>query len=142
MKHRKEVVFLLITLVVILLDQITKSIVRNTFQVGQTKGIFTYIQNTGAGFGILKGMNGFLIAVSILIIVFIIYYYHKIHEHHKAPVGATAFIIGGAVGNLIDRIIHGFVIDFIDFGIWPAFNIADSAITIGAVVLIFYFWQK
>jgi len=101
----------------------------------------TYILNTGAAFGIFKGMNLLLIWISIIIIGAILYNYDKIPKDTVPQIG-FALIIGGAIGNLIDRIFLGHVIDFIDFRIWPAFNIADSAISIGAVLLIIYYWKK
>jgi len=89
----------------------------------------------------LKGMNLLLIWVSIIVIGAILYNYNKIPKD-KVPQTAFALIIGGAIGNLIDRIVIGKVKDFIDFRVWPAFNIADSAISIGAVLLIIYYWKK
>jgi len=101
----------------------------------------TYIQNTGAGFGILKGWNLILIFISLIIIGIILYNFDKIIKEKSIHI-PVALILGGAFGNLIDRILLGHVIDFIDFRIWPAFNVADSAITIGALWLIVYFWKK
>jgi len=101
----------------------------------------TYIQNTGAGFGILKGSNTTLIFISLIIIGIILFYFDRIIKEKPTHI-PVALILGGAVGNLIDRIFLGHVIDFVDFRIWPAFNIADSAITIGALLLIIYFWKK
>jgi len=101
----------------------------------------TYIQNTGAGFGILKGSNTILIFISLIIIGAILYYFNKITKEKSINL-PIALILGGAIGNLIDRIFLGHVIDFMDLRIWPAFNVADSAITIGAIWLIIYFWKK
>jgi len=101
----------------------------------------TYIQNTGAGFGILKGWNTILIFISLIIIGIILFYFDRIIKEKSIHI-PIALILGGAIGNLIDRIFLGYVIDFIDFRIWPAFNIADSCITIGALWLIIYLWKK
>tara|TARA_Y100000310_G_C20181566_1_gene578387 strand:+ start:230 stop:583 length:354 start_codon:yes stop_codon:yes gene_type:complete len=101
----------------------------------------TYIQNTGAGFGILKGSNTILIFTSLIIIGAILFNFKKITKEKSINI-PIALILGGAIGNLIDRILVGHVIDFMDFRIWPAFNVADSAITIGALWLIVYFWKK
>jgi len=81
-----------------------------------------------------------LILITIVIIGIILYYYKDLPKKYL-PIISTSLILGGAIGNLIDRFLFGFVIDFIDFRIWPAFNIADSAVTIGVIGLIIYFWQ-
>jgi signal peptidase II len=86
-------------------------------------------------------MNPLLIWISLMVIGAILYNYEKIPKEN-IPQISFALITGGAIGNLISRIFYGYVIDFIDFRVWPAFNIADSAITIGAVMLVIYFWKK
>lgn len=147
MKHKGISFILLITLFIILLDQLTKYMISKYMEVYQSipliKNVLyiTYSQNTGAGFGILKGWNAILIFVSLVIIGVILFYFDRIIKEKQIHV-PTALILGGAIGNLIDRILLGYVIDFIDFRVWPAFNIADSCITIGALWLIVYFWRK
>jgi len=101
----------------------------------------TYIQNTGAGFGIFKGGNTILIFVSLIIIGVLLYYFDRIILD-KAIHIPIALVLGGAIGNLVDRVILGYVVDFVDFRIWPAFNVADSAITLGALWLMAYYWKK
>ena len=136
-----------ISLFIILLDQLTKYMVSKYMGLHQSipliKGMFhmTYIQNTGAGFGILKGWNTILIFISLVIIGMILFYFDRIVKE-KAIHIPIALVLGGAIGNLIDRIFLGHVIDFVDFRIWPSFNVADSCITIGAIWLIIYFWKK
>ena len=144
----KETKFIpLISFFVILLDQLTKYLTSRYMQLNQSIPLInkilhlTYIQNTGAGFGILKGWNTLLIFISLIVIGIILFNLDKIIKE-KSIYLPTALVLGGAVGNLIDRIFFGYVIDFIDFRIWPAFNVADSAITIGAIWLIFYLWKK
>ncbi len=138
---------LFISLIVVLLDQLTKFILIKTLSLSQSivliKNILhiTYVVNTGAGFGILKNMNSFLIWITIIVIGLIFYLYDKIPKG-RLPQTCTALVLGGAVGNLIDRIFVGHVIDFIDFRVWPVFNIADSAITIGVIGLVIYFWRE
>ena len=80
--------------------------------------------------------------IAIVLLIFNIYYYRQNNEalSHSYILGFS-LILGGAIGNLIDRITYGYVIDFIDFRIWPVFNIADSAITIGAVIIIIKCFQ-
>ena len=144
---KKEKIFSLIILAIIILDQLTKFLITKNMTLSQSIPLIqnilhlTYIHNTGATFGMLKGMNLLLIWVSVIVIGGILYNYNKIPKD-KIPQLSLALIIGGAIGNLIDRISLGKVVDFIDFRVWPAFNIADSAISIGAVLLIIYFWNK
>jgi|SRR6056297_2781196 len=126
------------------MDQIIKYYIINNFNYGQSlaiiKGVFhlTYVKNTGAAFGIFKNANNFFIIVSIIIILFLLfyrYYYFKSNIYINMSIG---LIIGGAVGNLIDRILLNHVVDYLDFRIWPVFNLADSAIVVGAGFLIIY----
>jgi len=147
MKKNKFIIISVTVLVIVILDQITKFIVSRSLSLHESlpllKNIlhFTYIHNTGAGFGIMKNMNSLLIWVSIAVIGGIVYYLDKVPEE-KVPMFGFGLVLGGAFGNLIDRIFLGHVIDFIDFRIWPAFNVADSCITIGAILLIIYYWKK
>ncbi|MBW2989846.1 signal peptidase II, partial [Candidatus Woesearchaeota archaeon] len=136
-----------ISFLVVILDQAVKYLISRYMGLHQSIPLIpnmlhlTYIRNTGAGFGILKGRNISLIFISIAVISIILFYLKKIIAEKQINI-PVALVLGGAVGNLIDRIFIGHVIDFIDFRVWPAFNIADSAITIGAVWLMIYFWKK
>ena len=146
MKSKGLFVFSLAFLVVIL-DQITKYLVSSYMSLSRSIPIIpkvvylSYTQNTGAGFGILKGSNTLLIFTSLIIIGIIFFYFDKFLEE-KLTYIPIALIIGGAIGNLIDRIFLGHVVDFIYIRFWPAFNVADSCISIGAVWLIIYYWKK
>jgi signal peptidase II len=138
---------------IVILDQITKAVVDRTMPLHHTIPLidgffnFTYIRNTGAAFGIFAGSPEvfrltFLIGVSILAIGFILVMLKRLRESEAGLAAALAFILGGAIGNLIDRIFYGEVIDFLDayWSIyhWPAFNVADSFITIGVAITLFY----
>lgn len=116
--------FYLIALVVVLIDIVTKQ-------------LFGKIKNYGAAFGILKGYNGLFIIVSFIVIFCLIYYYLK----KDSNVIGFGFLLGGVTGNLIDRLVFGYVRDFIRIGIYPAFNIADIANVIGVLIIILY-WNK
>ena len=136
-----------ISLLIVVFDQLTKYFVSRYMALSQSVSLIdgilhlTYIQNTGAGFGMLKGWNIVLIFVSLIVIGLMLYYFDRIVKG-KAINIPVALVLGGAIGNLVDRVLLGHVIDFIDFRIWPAFNIADSCITIGSMWLIVYFWKK
>jgi signal peptidase II len=137
---------------IVLIDQATKLIVDRTMPLHHSIPVIenffslTYVRNTGAAFGILADSHElfrltFLIAFSLAAIGFILVMLRRLPENEKALTVALAFILGGAVGNLIDRLIYGEVIDFLDFywsGYhWPAFNVADSFITIGVLIMLF-----
>ena len=133
---------------VIILDQLTKYLVIKNFFLHESvkviPGFFslTYVRNPGAAFGILAGAHGawrtvFFITVSLVALAVIITLVRKTHD--RLPLVAFALIGGGAVGNLIDRVRSGEVVDFIEWYYrsyhWPAFNIADSAISVGVALL-------
>ena len=146
--NKKYLIIFSAALIIILIDQITKFLIKTNFQLNQTllviNNIFhlTYIHNFGAGFGILQQQKFILIFVSIIVVGFIFYYLDKIKEKERLLQLLIGFILGGTVGNLIDRIIYGYVIDFLDFRIWPVFNFADSFVTIGVIGLVIYFWRR
>jgi signal peptidase II len=138
---------------ILVLDQLTKMIVDRTMSLHQSipiiDGFFslTYVRNTGAAFGIFAGSHEafrlpFLILVSVLALGFVVVMLKRLHDEEKGLITALSLIIGGAIGNLIDRVLYGEVIDFLDFYWsnyhWPAFNVADSCITIGVLITLFY----
>ncbi len=135
----------LICLVIVAADQLIKLVINNKFVYGQSlpviKNIFhlTYVKNTGAAFGIFQNQNMFFIISALIIIVIIAIYINIINKKSIWFKLAAGLILGGAVGNLIDRIRVGYVIDYLDFRIWPVFNLADSAIVIGAGIMILLF---
>lgn len=131
-----------IAILVALLDQFSKFFISRSISPGQSisvvKNIFhlTPISNTGAAFGILKSQTIFFTAVSIFTAIAIIIYIRKKRDNLPSRDIALALILGGASGNIIDRLRLGYVVDFLDFRVWPVFNVADSAITIGALLLL------
>lgn len=139
-----------IAAVVILLDQVTKIAITKTFHLGDARPITSFFNlvlayNPGAAFSFLGNQNGwqryFFTAIAIGAVGFIIYLLRR-HAGQRQFCWALALIMGGAIGNVIDRVLYGHVIDFLDFhvsgwGHFPAFNIADSAITVGAILFIF-----
>ena len=139
--------FFLISLCVILLDQLVKFFIRNSMNIGDSipviKNIFhiTYVTNFGAGFGIMQDKTSLLIWFAIIVIGIILFYYDKIQEKKSLQI-FSGLILGGTISNLTDRLLFGFVTDFLDFRIWPVFNIGDSCVCIGAVFLIIYFIKK
>jgi signal peptidase II len=137
-----------IVLTVLSLDQLSKVIISRSLYFNQSvpviKGFFhlTLVHNRGAAFGILKNQAALFIFTSLFAIILLILSL-KNNRHKKLFSVALSLILAGALGNLIDRLFFGYVIDFLDFRVWPVFNIADSAITVGAVLLGWtLLWQR
>lgn len=145
------IIFVLSATAVVLLDQITKAAILKNFFIHESRpvidGFFNlvYVMNPGAAFGFLADMSEtfrylFFIGITILVMALIIYYIVKSKPENVLYVISLTLIFGGAVGNLIDRVRFGAVVDFLDVYIgtahWPAFNVADSSITIGAMLMI------
>lgn len=133
----------MIVLGIILLDQITKFLalrIAEEFFILPKIFSFSLVLNTGAGFGLLKDQTTLLIWLSIIALGAILHYFDKVTTRLQAT--GVALITGGLIGNLIDRIIYGHVIDFINFQVWPVFNIADSALTIGVIILIIGIYKR
>ncbi len=134
---------LLLVLFIILLDQIIKYFVSTNMFLGQSIPVLpqifhlTYIQNPGAAFGILENQRYLFILIAAVLIVAVIYFYKKIIQLSKLFQVGIALLFGGAIGNMIDRIFIGRVIDYIDFRIWPVFNLADIAIVSGCAIIAF-----
>ena len=148
---RNIIIFILGAAVIIVLDQITKAAIAARFSMHESYAIIdgffnlVYIMNPGAAFGFLAGASAtfryiFFIGITVLALVLIIFYLLKSKPHNILIVLSLTMIFAGAVGNMIDRIRFGSVVDFLDVYVgtwhWPAFNVADSAISIGAALMI------
>ena len=140
--------WLAIAAIVIVLDQFTKTLILGDFSLGESRAVTSFfnivrVHNTGAAFSFLAGAAGwqrwFFVGLGAVAAVFIVWMLKK-HGGQRLFSWALALILGGAVGNVIDRLWHGHVIDFIQVHhsgwYFPAFNVADSAITVGAALLI------
>lgn len=134
---------------VLIIDLGTKLWVSSVFRLGESKPViegffhFTLVHNRGVAFGVGNHPNNafskfFFIFVSLVALVYLFYLYYKLDDREKFSIWGVGLIMAGALGNLIDRIRQGYVIDFLDVFIgrhhWPAFNVADAAITIGAIL--------
>lgn len=132
----------IIAILILALDCITKFLITKNLFLHQSvpiiKGVFhfTLVHNRGAAFGILKNQTPVFIFTSILAII-LFYFSLKNTKQKNFSVYrlSLSLILSGALGNLIDRIFFGYVIDFLDFRIWPVFNVADTAVTVGAILL-------
>jgi signal peptidase II len=145
-----------LALIVIVLDQLTKTLIIGQFSLHESVRVTSFFNlvrahNTGAAFSFLAGASGwqrwFFVGLGIVASVFIIWMLRR-HPDQTLFCFAVSMILGGALGNVIDRLLHGYVVDFLDFhfqflaplfpgGHFPSFNVADSAITVGAACLIF-----
>ncbi|MDD5436393.1 MAG: signal peptidase II [Candidatus Omnitrophica bacterium] len=131
----------LAALLVFVLDRLTKIAAMSNMSYGQSIEVLpkvfhiTFIRNDGTAFGLLKGQNTFLALLSVIAIIGILIYAVTHKRIGRGISVALGLVLGGALGNLFDRIRFGCVIDFFDFRVWPVFNVADSAITIGVILL-------
>jgi signal peptidase II len=141
LRWRRDLLFFSTAAAVLALDQVTKHVIRATLERGEAfpeswPVRFVNVANTGAAFGILQEQNAFLvITTAIGVAAILIYYWYPPFEHAIMTI-AVGMILGGAVGNLSDRLRLGEVTDFIDFPHYPSFNVADSSIVVGVVALI------
>ena len=124
-------------------DQAAKQLILARFAAGESLPVlppvllFTYVQNTGAAFGLLKGLQPLFVGLSLAVIGWIVREFVRHPGGHPPAVAwSYALILGGATGNLIDRLRFGYVVDFLDLRVWPVFNLADSAITVGVMLLL------
>ena len=145
-------VYIILVAILIALDQVSKYIIDKNFFEGDTLGVITdffyitYVKNRGIAFGMFQGKLDIISVATVIAIIAIIYYLYK--DRNKMPILEKIgfnFILAGAIGNMIDRVARGFVIDMIDFrGIWAfVFNLADVWINIGVLlILLEYFFDN
>ena len=144
----QKVVFFLTVLLVVAADQLSKVWIRSNLALWESlpeTGLFqlTHVYNTGAVFGMFQGYSLPLTIVSVIgmvaLLLFILFFLRHFPFLDNLLVKLSlSLVLGGAVGNLIDRLLFGGVTDFIAVGIWPAFNIADSAIVVGTIIFVYF----
>jgi signal peptidase II len=140
-KRRARIWAGVLALAVIALDHLTKFAVVRTLAEGESRPLIgdvlrlSHIRNSGAAFGVLKGLGGILVLAALVgVVTFALV---VLRNPDRLTVIGAGFVAGGAAGNLVDRMFRpGGVVDFVDFRFWPAFNVADSAITVGAILLL------
>jgi signal peptidase II len=136
-----SIVFFLVAAGVVLFDQLTKRAIATQFLPNESRTVIphvlwlTYVQNTHGAFGFF-GTHPLLLAVAALAVVLMFYYWYRQDSATLLTHVAFGLIIGGAIGNIIDRLRFQYVIDFIDLRWWPVFNVADSAISVGVGLLL------
>lgn len=137
----------LVSALIVLLDFITKRIVSSSMYLYESipviKNVFniTYVKNTGASFGMMSGARWFFVAVTVILIGAVIFYTVKNKIHDKLFLLSASFVIGGGIGNLIDRIATGAVVDFFDFCLidFAIFNVADCFVVVGVILIVLYY---
>jgi signal peptidase II len=141
MKKTRKLNFVLLAVVLLVIDQLTKLAIRAMVPPNSSVPVFgniftlTFVQNTGAVFGSLKGFNGIFIWTTIMAIGLILLVWDSFPRNYPTGLFLT-LILTGSLGNLIDRIFLGYVTDFANFGFWPVFNVADSLVSIGVVGIV------
>lgn len=141
--------WLWLTALTVILDQVTKQMVASSMQLYESIAVvpyfnITYVHNTGAAFSFLSDQGGwqrwFFSALAFVVSVFITVWLARLKKNERMLAVSLSLILGGAIGNLIDRLFYGYVIDFLDVYYqtwhWPAFNVADSAITLGVILML------
>ena len=137
---------IILTILVILVDFFSKYMVSKLMTVNETINLIdnffriTYVKNTGAAFSMFSNNTILVIIISVVVIGFLLFYIYKNKGNNKLENVSYAFILGGAISNLIDRLVYGYVIDFLDFEILsydaPIFNLADTFIVIGVILFL------
>lgn len=151
-KYLRDYGFLfLVATTIVVLDQLSKLWVRTQLEYGEAWAPWDWllpyarlihVQNTGAAFGMLQGMNAVFTILAIVVSCVIIYYFPHVPREDWLLRLALALQLGGAVGNLVDRVTEGYVTDFVSVGRFPVFNVADASISIGVALLILAMWLK
>jgi signal peptidase II len=134
--------FYLAALSVAVFDQLIKFIVNSSLRPGGSIPVIrnilnlTYVQNRGAAWGIFPGQNWLLLGIAVAVVGLLFYYHFKLSRGDIMQLG-LGLVLGGVLGNSLDRFFRHFVIDFVDFIIWPVFNLADMMIDLGVAILLF-----
>lgn len=140
---KNTAIFAISAVCAIALDQFLKVLVASFMEPGQTVTLIphvlslTYTTNTGAAFGLLRGSGQIVFLAALIIVVLVLAWFFISRDRAETwSFVGLGLMIGGAVGNLIDRVFRGHVLDFFDFGWWPVFNIADLAIVTGVIIIL------
>jgi signal peptidase II len=148
---RKTYWLLIVAVVIVLLDQYTKWLVISNITYGGFWSPWEWLtpyarivhwSNTGVAFGMLQGMNPVFTILAFVVAGMIVFYFPKLEKEDWLLKLALMLELGGALGNLVDRIMYGQVIDFISVGNFPVFNVADSCITVGVIILLVGVWMQ
>ena len=140
--------FYSVALLIIGLDQLFKFLVTRAMLLGQSFPIYhdiiqlTYVRNTGAAFSLFVGFSPYLAVVGVLVVAVVLYYHYKLPANNLPLQFGLACLLGGSVGNLLDRLCRHYVIDYLDITIWPVFNLADVMINVGVILLAYKLFEE
>lgn len=143
----EKIILPAVALLILVADQISKHLVLSNLKPGQSWNpiapltpwaSITHVTNTGVAFGLFQDRGSLFAVIDLIVVAVIIFYYRHLPAGQWWLKLSLGLQLGGALGNLLDRLRLGYVIDFIDFKIWPVFNVADSAIVTGVAILAYY----
>jgi len=140
--------FYLIAIVIAAADQIIKAIVHNNMFLNQSIDLIgnviklTYVRNTGVAFSLFIGFSPYLAVVGTLVVALVIFFHYRLASLNFIVQLGLSFILGGSLGNLIDRFARGYVVDYMDITIWPVFNLADVMINVGVILLAYKLFEE
>jgi signal peptidase II len=146
----ERIVLPAVAFLILVADQISKYLVLSNLAPGESWNpitsltpwvSITHVTNTGAAFGLFPDLGSFFVVIAVIVVAAIIFYYRHLPAGQWWIKVSLGLQLGGALGNLLDRLRLGHVVDFIDFKIWPVFNVADSSIVIGVAILAYYLLQ-
>jgi signal peptidase II len=135
--------FYLVVFLIAAFDQAFKYLIEKNLAYHQSLPLIdelvklTYVRNTGAAFSLFSGFSTYLAIFGLAVVACLIYFHYHVPPKNHLAHFALASILGGSVGNLLDRIFRSYVIDYIDIGVWPAFNLADIMINVGVAILLY-----
>ena len=124
-------------------DQLTKWLVTSRLALGSSVSVagaleISHVQNSGIAFGFFSQATLLVIILTSAVVLWMVFFFAHSGARHPLLPAALGLVVGGSVSNLFDRVVHGYVTDFVDFGFWPSFNLADTFIVLGVAVLIFF----
>lgn len=140
--------FYSVALLIAGLDQLLKYLVQSHLAVGQSLPLvnnavkLTYVRNTGAAFSLFVGFSPYLAVIGLIVAIIVIYLHYRTPPRNIIIQIGLALILGGSCGNLLDRLLRSYVIDYLDFAVWPVFNLADIMINAGVIMLAYKLFAK
>ena len=140
--------FYFIALLIAVADQIIKAVVHNNMFLNQSIDLIgnviklTYVRNTGMAFSLFVGFSPYIAVVGTLVVALVIFFHYRLARYNFMVQLGLSFILGGSLGNLIDRFARGYVVDYLDITVWPVFNLADVMINVGVILLAYKLFEE
>jgi len=140
--------FYAVSFLIVLADQVLKALTHQHMVLNQSIPLIdnviklTYVRNTGVAFSLFVGFSPYLAVVGAIVVAGVIYFHYQLPARNQVVQMGLSFILGGSLGNLVDRVLRGYVIDYFDITIWPVFNLADMMINIGVIMLAYKLFEE